>query len=71
MEKQQYQVRFLEGYPDVLNVKQLAGLLQISVKTTYEVIKSGKIQCLKVGREYRFPKPFILEFLEVDQGDKK
>lgn len=71
MEKQQYQARFLEVYPDVLTVKQLTGLLQISIKTTYELIKSGKIQCLKIGREYRFPKPFILEFLEVDQGDKK
>lgn len=71
MEKQRYGARFLESYPDVLNVKQLTELLQISVKTTYEIIKSGKIQCLRVGREYRFPKPFILEFLEVDQGSKK
>lgn len=70
MEKKASQARFLERYPDVLSMKQLTELLQVSKKTAYGLIQSGRIQSIKVGREHRIPKPFILNFLGIDQTEE-
>ena len=55
----------LKNYPDVLNIKQMCEILGISLKTGYTLIQENKIECLKVGRSYRIPKPFLLYYLKV------
>lgn len=55
----------LKRYPDVLDIKQMCEILDISLKTGYGLIKKNKIECLKVGREYRIPKPFLLNYLRI------
>ena len=37
----------------------------ISIKTGYKLLKSGKVKSLIVGRQYRIPKLYILEYLEI------
>ncbi|MCM1566012.1 MAG: helix-turn-helix domain-containing protein [Dehalobacter sp.] len=53
----------LKGYPDVLDMKQTCKILGISLKTGYGLIQENKIECLKVGRAYKIPKPFLLSYL--------
>lgn len=54
----------LTEYPDVLNVYQLCEVLgNIGTKTCYELLKKNKIPYIKIGREYRIPKPFIIKYL--------
>ena len=55
----------LKGYPDVLDIKQMCEILGISLKTGYGLIQENKIECLKVGRAYKIPKPFLLSYLRI------
>jgi excisionase family DNA binding protein len=58
-----YKVMFTD-YPDVVNVEQLSQMLGgISVKTAYRLLKSGAIKSLYVGKRYKIPKLYVLEYL--------
>lgn len=60
-----YKLMFRE-YPDVVTVEQMCEMLGgISVKTGYNILRSGKVKALIVGRRYRIPKISILEYLSV------
>ena len=64
-QKEPYQVMFRE-YPDVVNVEQLCEMLGgISAKTAYRLLRSGTIKNLVVGRRYRIPKIYVLEYLQI------
>lgn len=53
-----------KDYPDVVNATQMCEMLGgISIKTGYELLKSGKVKSFLVGRSYRIPKLFILEYM--------
>lgn len=55
----------LKQYPDVLDMRQTCEILGISLKTGYTLIQENKIECLKVGRAYKIPKPFLLNYLRI------
>ncbi|HMM06925.1 MAG TPA: helix-turn-helix domain-containing protein [Clostridiales bacterium] len=55
----------LKRYPDVLDMKQVCEILGISLKTGYALVQENKIECLKVGRAYKIPKPFLLSYLRI------
>lgn len=60
-----YKLLFTD-YPDVVNAEQMCQMLGgISIKTGYKLLKSGKVKSLIVGRQYRIPKIYILEYLEI------
>ncbi len=60
-----YKLMFRE-YPDVVTVEQMCEMLGgISVKTGYNILRSGRIKALIVGRRYRIPKINIMEYLSV------
>ncbi len=60
-----YKLLFTD-YPDVVNAEQMCQMLGgISIKTGYKLLKSGKVKSLIVGRQYRIPKLYILEYLEI------
>lgn len=59
----------LKKYPDVLDIKQMCEILGISLKTGYNLIQEHKIECIKVGRAYRIPKPFLLSYLKIHPGN--
>ncbi len=53
-------------YPDVVNVTQMCEMLgNISTKTGYELLRTGKIKSFQIGRSYRIPKVYILEYMEL------
>ena len=68
--KSLYKIMFTE-YPDVVNVRQLGEMLGgISEKTIYRLLKSGKIKNLYVGKRYLIPKPYVIEYLTLENAEK-
>ena len=58
-----YKVMFTD-YPDVVNVEQLCEMLGCtSTKSVYRLLKSGEIQSYWIGKRYRIPKVFVIEYL--------
>jgi excisionase family DNA binding protein len=55
--------RDLHEVPVTLRVEDLMPLLGIGRKTAYELIRSGQIRSIRVGRQIRIPREALLEFL--------
>ncbi len=55
----------LKDYPDVLNIEQMCGVLGISTKTGYKLLKDGKLIFIRVGRSYRIPKSSLFSYLKI------
>lgn len=53
----------LENYDDILDVKDISKILMINKKTTYQLLKSGKISYKRIGRIYRISKDSVIDFL--------
>ena len=49
----------------LLNVKEVAALLQTSLVQVRRMIQSGELAALKVGREYRIPLEALQEFIRA------
>jgi excisionase family DNA binding protein len=49
--------------PLVLRVVDLIPLLSISRNTAYELVRSGKIRSIRIGRGYRIPREAVDEYL--------
>ena len=54
---------FLKEYPYVLTTKDLQSILGISGKTVFRLLHSGQIKSIKVGRNFRIPKIYLLQYL--------
>jgi len=48
---------------EVLNTKEAVAYLRISKKTLYKLIAEGRIKATKAGRDYRFLKSELDNFL--------
>ena len=55
--------RDLHEVPVTLRVEDLMPLLGIGRKTAYELIRSGQIRSIRIGRQIRIPRDALLEFL--------
>ena len=53
----------IENLPKVLNVKNLAEILSVSHNTAYNLVRSGQVHSIRIGRAYRIPREAIDEFL--------
>ncbi|MDL2219940.1 helix-turn-helix domain-containing protein [Ruminococcaceae bacterium OttesenSCG-928-O06] len=60
--KELYTVMF-PSYPDIVDVAQMQKMLSVSRHLAYELITSGKVQGIKVGKAYRVPKVKIIDFV--------
>lgn len=61
--KENYNVMFTK-YPDVVNIVQMREMLGgIGISLSYRLLKQGKIQSIKIGREYKIPKTSIISYL--------
>ena len=49
--------------PRILHVKDLQVLLSISHNTAYELVRSGKIRSIRIGRTYKIPLDAFQEYL--------
>jgi DNA binding domain, excisionase family len=56
----------LNSYPEILTVPQLAQALEIGLNTAYMLVRSEKIQSVRVGRQIRISKAALLKFLDSE-----
>lgn len=56
--------RMFRSYPDVVHVDELREMLGgIGRTTAYALLKSGRIESVKMGRVYLIPKIKVIRFL--------
>ena len=55
--------KYLEKYPPMLSVAQVAEILNVNKHTVRKQAKIGKIPSLRVGKVIRIPKDRLLEYL--------
>ena len=53
-----------DDLPLTLSVKDLMPILSIGRNTAYELIHSGQIRSVRIGRKIRIPKTEVLRFLK-------
>lgn len=53
--------------PLVLRVEDLTQILSIGRNTAYELVRSGKIKSIRIGRNYRITRDSIAEYLAQNQ----
>ena len=56
--------RSLADLPMTLRAEELMPVLGIGRNTAYELVRSGKLRSIRVGRQVRIPKNALIEFLE-------
>lgn len=56
---------FFRDYPDVLTTKDTREILGVSNKTLLHLIHTEQLRSIKVGRSYRIPKLYLLQFLGI------
>ena len=56
-------VDYFKDCPDVMRVKDVAKALHCSKNTIYEVIHTGRLEALKVGRNFKIPKHILVDFV--------
>lgn len=52
-----------EELPLTLRVEDLMPILDIGRNTAYELVRSGKIRSIRIGRQLRIPKDAIQDYL--------
>ena len=54
----------LRNCPDLMTVKDIQSALNISRTTAYKLVESGELPTLRIGRIYRIPKPYLLNYIK-------
>lgn len=54
---------FLKNCPDVLEPQDLIEILGVNKNIIYKLLKINSIQNIKIGKQYKIPKPFLMKFL--------
>lgn len=55
---------FSNTIPDILTPAEVAGVLKLGRTTTYELLRTGAINSVKIGRKIIVPKKFLDDFIE-------
>lgn len=63
MQLEKGKIDFWKNIPLVLHVKDLSALLSVSHNTAYQLVRSGQIRSIRVGRTYRIPRVALEEYL--------
>lgn len=58
--------RSFDDLPLTLRVEDLMPILGIGRNTAYELVRSGQIKSIRIGRKIRIPKAEVLAFLNRD-----
>ena len=63
--------RMFRAYPDALSLKDLSKMFGVSTKQASKLIHDGKIDAVKIGREYRVAKVNAIRFLLGKNSSQK
>lgn len=58
----------LDELPLSLRVEDLMPILDIGRNTAYELVRSGQIRSVKVGRQIRIPRNAVIAFLNGEKN---
>lgn len=59
-----YYEEIFSDYPDIVGIEDMRSMLgNLGRNTTYNLLKSNKIKHIRVGRKYKIPKKYIIDFL--------
>ena len=64
-------LRMFRAYPDALSLKDLSQMFGVSTKQASKLIHDGKIDAVKIGREYRIAKINAIKFLVGKDNTQK
>ena len=53
----------IDQLPLVLSVEDLADVLGIGINSAYELVRSGKVGSIRIGRQYQIPKNALETYL--------
>lgn len=56
--------RSLDDLPVTLRVEELMPILGIGRNIAYELVRSGRLRSIRVGRQVRIPKQALIDYLE-------
>ena len=56
--------RSFDDLPLTLRVEDLMPILGIGRNTAYELVRSGQIRSIRVGKQIRIPKDAVVEYLK-------
>lgn len=60
----------LENYRDVLQIKDIMDILNIGRNSAYKLIGNGSIKSLRIGRNIRIPKAYLIDYLSGESYNK-
>ena len=55
--------RSFDDLPLTLRVEDLMPILGIGRNTAYELVRSGQVRSVKIGRQIRVPKEAVIDYL--------
>lgn len=63
-------------YPDIMSVNDLRNALGVGRTKAYELISSGEIKSIKVGKSIKIPKVALLDYIfqsdyNTEEADKR
>lgn len=61
MDKKVYEM--FSEYDDIVSVEEVMEMLHLGRVTIYNLLKSGRIHTLRVGKKYVIPKKSVIDFL--------
>ena len=53
----------IDQLPLVLSVEDLADVLGIGINSAYELVRSGKVGSIRIGRQYKIPQNALETYL--------
>lgn len=63
------QAKIFEEYQDIVTIKDVRKMLKIGRALAYELVRSGKIPSMKIGRSFRIQKSKVIEYLQQEEEE--
>jgi excisionase family DNA binding protein len=57
-----------EEEKEVYRLKEFAKMIDVSLRTAYRLVETGKVKAIKIGGNWRVPKSEIRKLLGGDNG---
>ena len=57
-------------YGDVVTVEELAKMLKVGRNTAYELVRSGAVPSIKIGRQIRVSKQTVIAYLSQTENNE-
>ena len=58
-----------KNYDDILTVDDLKEILKIGRNVAYALVNNGTIKSIRINRQFRIPKQFLMDYLFSDYED--